>query len=127
MTDGGAYFTGKLIGKHKPFPNISPSKTTEGCIGGIVIGTLSLIIYGIAIEHFSSIEDVNYLALVIYGIIGSIICVFGDLAFSLVKREFNIKDFGQLLPGHGGVLDRFDSMIFTAPAIYLLVLVIPLF
>ena len=127
MTDGSAYFTGVLFGKHKAFPRVSPNKTVEGCVGGIVIGTLALILYGIIIINLTAIEFVNFWALPAYGLIGAVICELGDLAFSLIKREFNVKDYGSLLPGHGGALDRLDSMVFTAPAIYILVTVLPLF
>ena len=125
-TDGGAYFVGVLFGKHKAFPQVSPNKTVEGCVGGIVFGTLALMIFGIVI-NLTSLNFVNFWALLAYGLVGSVICQLGDLAFSLTKREFKIKDFGSFLPGHGGALDRFDSMIFTAPAIYLLVLLLPFF
>ena len=126
-TDAGAYFTGVLLGKNKIFPRVSPNKTIEGCIGGVVIGTLFLMLYGVAIINLTSITYVNFMALLIYGMIGSVICQIGDLTFSLIKREFKVKDFGQLLPGHGGMLDRFDSMVFTAPAMYLLVMTLPMF
>ena len=124
ITDAGAYFTGVLIGKHKAFPLISPKKTIEGCIGGLAIGTLSILIYGVIIV-FTTYHEVIFWALVIYGIIGAVLTQLGDLAFSLIKREYEIKDYGKLLPGHGGMLDRFDSMVFASPAIYLLVILIP--
>ena len=124
LTDAGAYFVGVLIGKHPAFPNVSPNKTVEGFAGGLVIGTLSMIIYGFAIASVTSYQ-VNFAALTFCGLAGSLFTELGDLAFSLVKREYSIKDFGSLLPGHGGVLDRFDSMVFTAPAIYLLVIILP--
>lgn len=124
ITDGGAYFTGVFLGKRKAFPRISPKKTVEGCVGGLVIGTASIIIYGVVLV-FTTFHIVTFWALLLYGIIGAVLTELGDLAFSLVKREFNIKDYGKVLPGHGGMLDRFDSMIFAAPAIYLLVILIP--
>ena len=127
VTDGSAYFTGVFFGKRKAFPRVSPNKTVEGCIGGIVVGTLSLVIYGIILIHLTSIEFVNFWVLPVYGLLGAIICELGDLAFSLIKREFNLKDYGSLLPGHGGALDRLDSMVFTAPAMYILVTLLPLF
>ena len=124
VTDAGAYFTGIFLGKHKAFPLVSPKKTVEGCIGGIVIGTSAMLLYGVAIANLSS-YNVSYWALLVYGILGAVMSELGDLAFSLVKREFDIKDYGRILLGHGGMLDRFDSMIFTAPAIYLLSLAMP--
>jgi len=124
VTDAGAYFFGIFRGKHRAFPLISPRKTIEGYIGGLVLGSAAMLLYG-GIIFLTTLYEVRLWALVLYGIIGAAIAELGDLAFSLVKREFNIKDFGRLLPGHGGMLDRFDSMVFTAPTMYLLVSVIP--
>ncbi|MCL2124435.1 MAG: phosphatidate cytidylyltransferase [Oscillospiraceae bacterium] len=124
ITDAGAYFSGMLFGKKKAFPLISPKKTVEGCVGGLVVGTAALMIYGVILV-FSTVYEIKFWALLIYGIVGGVATILGDLAFSMVKREFNVKDYGRLLPGHGGMLDRFDSMVFTAPAIYLMVTVIP--
>lgn len=123
LTDAGAYFTGMAIGKKKAFPLVSPKKTVEGCIGGLVVGILSLLIYGIIIVS-TSLNEVSFWILILYGTIGAVFSQLGDLAFSIIKREFQIKDYGQLIPGHGGMLDRFDSMVFAAPALYLLVTVI---
>ena len=124
LTDGGAYFAGRFFGKKKAFPLVSPKKTVEGCVGGLVAGTAALLIYG-AILVFTTFNYVVFWALFLYGAVGATITQLGDLAFSLIKREFDIKDYGRLLPGHGGMLDRFDSMVFTAPAMYLLVSAIP--
>ncbi|MCL2366265.1 MAG: phosphatidate cytidylyltransferase [Oscillospiraceae bacterium] len=124
LTDAGAYFTGLTMGRKKAFPLVSPKKTVAGCIGGLVVGTLSMLAFGAVIAHATE-HQVIFWAMLLYGIIGSALSQLGDLAFSLVKREFEIKDYGKLIPGHGGMLDRFDSMIFTAPAIYLLVTLIP--
>ena len=126
ITDGGAYFTGVFLGKRKAFPLISPKKTVEGCVGGLVVGTLALVAYG-AILVFSTTYYIHFWALIICGFIGAVFTELGDLAFSLIKREYDVKDYGRILPGHGGILDRFDSMVFAAPAIYLLVTVIPVF
>ena len=124
VTDAGAYFAGVLFGKHKAFPLISPKKTVEGYIGGLVVGTAAMVLYGLII-YSTTLFEIRFWALILYGAIGAVIAELGDLAFSLVKREFGIKDYGRLLPGHGGMLDRLDSMVFTAPAMYLLVSVIP--
>ena len=124
ITDAGAYFTGMAVGKKQAFPLISPKKTVEGCIGGLVIGTLAVLIYG-AILVFTTYHFVVFWALLLYGVIGAVFTQLGDLAFSLIKREFDVKDYGRLIPGHGGMLDRFDSMVFAAPAIYLLISFIP--
>jgi len=124
LTDAGAYFTGMAFGKKKAFPLVSPKKTVSGCIGGLVTGTALIVIYG-AVLSAATPHGIVFWALTIYGVAGAAITQLGDLAFSLIKREYDIKDYGRLIPGHGGMLDRFDSMIFTAPAMYLLVSVLP--
>ena len=124
LTDSGAYFVGMAIGKRKILPNISPNKTVEGFIGGIVIGVAGMMIYGIILANFTALS-VIFPALIVYGLVGAVITEFGDLVFSFVKRKCGVKDYGRLIPGHGGVLDRFDSMIFTAPAMYFLVMALP--
>ena len=124
ITDAGAYFTGVLIGKKKPFPLVSPKKTVEGFFGGLLIGTAAVVLYGVILD-FATLHSIEYMTLVIYGILGALATVLGDLAFSLIKREYGIKDYGQLLPGHGGMLDRFDSMIFAAPVMLMLASVMP--
>ncbi|MCL2227782.1 MAG: phosphatidate cytidylyltransferase [Oscillospiraceae bacterium] len=124
ITDAGGYFTGMFIGKKNAFPLVSPKKTVEGCVGGLAAGTFSIIVFGVVVL-FTTMNIVVFWALLLYGILGSVLSQLGDLAFSVIKREFDIKDYGRLIPGHGGMLDRFDSMIFAAPAMYLLVLLIP--
>jgi phosphatidate cytidylyltransferase len=123
LTDSGAYFIGVLMGKHKPFPKISPNKTVEGYIGGLVIGTAGILAYGPIVHHFTGLA-VSFHVLFILGLVGAVITEAGDLAFSLLKRKLGIKDYGSLIPGHGGMLDRFDSMIFSAPTILLLLMVL---
>lgn len=110
VTDIFAYFTGMLIGKHKLIPDVSPKKTIEGSIGGIVFCALFFVGYGFAIEKIFS-TDINLLFLGISGVIISIISQIGDLIMSVIKRYYNVKDFGKILPGHGGILDRIDSML----------------
>lgn len=122
-SDSGAYFAGKFLGKHRAFPHLSPNKTVEGCIGGFVSAIAVMLLYGLVLMLLD--YEVNYLFLALYGLFGSLACQLGDLAFSAVKRQYNIKDYGTLIPGHGGVLDRFDSMHFTAPVIELLVILLP--
>lgn len=122
-SDSGAYFAGKFHGKRKVFPHLSPNKTLAGCIGGFVTDIVIMLLYGFVLTRFDF--EVNYLFLAIYGLFGSLACQLGDLAFSAVKRQYGIKDYGNLIPGHGGMLDRFDSMHFTAPMIELLVLFLP--
>jgi len=122
-SDSGAYFAGYFLGKKKAFPNLSPKKTVAGCIGGLVSAVLLMMLYGFVISLFG--YAVNYLLLALYGFFGSLACQFGDLVFSAVKRQYGVKDYGNIIPGHGGMLDRFDSMHFTAPMIELLVVLFP--
>jgi len=124
LTDSGAYFVGVSMGKTKAFPTISPNKTVEGYIGGIITGTLAMAIYG-AILASTTTLNIIFPALLLYGIIGAIVTGLGDLLFSLIKRKCEVKDYGNLIPGHGGILDRFDSMTLTAPTMYLLVTLLP--
>ncbi len=117
LADAGAYFTGSFLGKHKLCPKISPKKTVEGVVGGTVVcvGMCCLVGYIFSAFIYKDIKCVNYVNLIIISFIGSLLSVLGDLSFSLVKRAYNIKDYGNIIPGHGGVLDRFDSVIFFAP------------
>jgi phosphatidate cytidylyltransferase len=126
ITDSGAYFTGVTIGKKKAFPTISPNKTVEGYIGGTIAGIVGMLIYGVILSYTTALT-VIFPVLILYGILGAIMTELGDLVFSLIKRKCGIKDYGNLIPGHGGALDRFDSMIFCGPTIYLLVIFIPAF
>lgn len=118
-----AYLVGILIGKHKMFPQLSPKKSVEGFIGGILGAALCGCIYGLIFNRFADYGDYNYPLLfsIICGI-GALPAVVGDLAASAIKRNFEIKDYSNLIPGHGGIMDRFDSMIFTAPIVYYLVI-----
>ncbi len=111
-SDTFAYFTGKLIGKRKLYPQVSPNKTIEGAIGGIIGCTVITIIY----FNYLSINKLIYI--IIFSICASVFSMVGDLSASKIKREFGIKDFGSFLPGHGGILDRFDSVLFVAPTVY---------
>jgi phosphatidate cytidylyltransferase len=115
--DTFAYLTGKLIGKHKLFERISPKKTWEGFIGGIVFAITA----GVLIAHFT---EQSYPKYILYAIIAGVIGTAGDLVESMLKRSLNIKDSGTILPGHGGILDRFDGVLFVAPVIFALELVI---
>jgi len=115
MTDTGAYFTGVLLGKHKLCEKISPKKTVEGAVGGVVVCVISVVIYAIILKL-----NVNYFMYAVGALVLSLLAQVGDLSFSIIKREYNIKDYGNIMPGHGGVLDRFDSTIFTIPASYIL-------
>jgi len=108
LTDAFAMFTGMLIGKHKVTPNISPKKTIEGCIGGSIIGTTVAVIY------YSNLVGSFSIKLCLITLLLSIVDQFGDLFFSKIKRENKIKDFSNIMPGHGGVLDRIDSLCFVS-------------
>lgn len=114
VTDIMAYLTGKAFGKHKLCPKISPNKTVEGSIGGIVGAVAVILLLGLLLEKVASLR-INFPMLTIYAVSTSVIGQFGDLAMSAVKRCFGVKDFGNIFPGHGGILDRFDSLLFIAP------------
>lgn len=125
-TDTGAYFAGVFLGKHKLCPEISPKKTVEGSVGGILVCMAVCMLFGFAVQTFWDIE-VNYVYLAIIGFIMSIVSQMGDLSASIIKRKYGIKDYGAIFPGHGGILDRLDSVIMIAPAVYLFVLNLPIF
>lgn len=122
-SDTGAYFVGVFLGKHKMCPAISPKKTWEGFVGGILIASASMMIFALVLDRQG--HEVNYLLAAVYGLVGSICSVFGDLNMSVIKRQTGIKDYGKLIPGHGGILDRFDSVMITAPLTEALLLIIP--
>ena len=113
FTDTFAYFTGRFFGKHKLCPKVSPKKTVEGAIGGTLFCTLAYFGYSFVANKFFSIE-VDSIVFCIVAPVVSVVAQFGDLILSAVKRKFSIKDYGSLFPGHGGVLDRFDSVIAVA-------------
>lgn len=118
ITDIFAYFIGKGCGKHKLAPTISPKKTIEGSIGGTVSAVIILVLIASVLD-VTNVKSINYGTLIVYLLLASSIAQFGDLALSSVKRIVGIKDYGNLLPGHGGILDRFDSLLFVLPFTYL--------
>lgn len=120
MTDIFAYFCGLAFGKHKLIPDVSPKKTIEGSIGGIIFCAIGYMVYGIVVSRVFSVE-MNIIALGIFGLIISVVAQIGDLSASLIKREYDVKDYGALFPGHGGVLDRFDSVIAVSCVLMVLV------
>jgi len=124
LSDTGAYFAGRAFGKHKLAPVISPNKTVEGVVGGVLGAVAGMLIYCLVLQVAFGFT-VNYLWAVVYGLLGSLAAVFGDLSFSAVKRQTGIKDYGNLIPGHGGILDRFDSMTVVAPLAEALLLLLP--
>lgn len=119
VSDTCAYFVGVLIGKHKIFPKLSPKKTFEGCFGGVLGSTVGFLIYGYILMHFNIIQPQILILFAILGSLGSVVAQIGDLAASAIKRNNNIKDYGNLIPGHGGIMDRFDSIIFVSPFVYI--------
>lgn len=128
VADGGAYFIGRAFGKHKLAPVISPKKTIEGAVGGFVTSIiLSLAVAYIYADVLDYLPDsLNYVNLAIISAVCIVMSMFGDISFSAIKRQYGVKDFGNLLPGHGGVLDRFDSVLFVCPTFYLLNFVLPI-
>ena len=126
MSDALALFGGMLLGKTKLAPRVSPKKTREGAASGLVGGMVGMILY--RIFFFLCTEVQLHLGwCVLLGLVGAVLGQLGDLSFSCVKRQCGIKDYGRLLPGHGGVLDRFDSVIFAAPVIWMLVSAVTLY
>ena len=128
IADTGAYFAGKFLGKHKLAPRISPKKTVEGSAGGV----LAVIIFYVAtalvwqVAFLKGGIGINYFALIFMAICVSICGMMGDLTFSCIKREVKIKDFGKIMPGHGGILDRIDSLVLTAPCTMFFVAFMPI-
>ncbi len=127
VADTGAYFVGRACGKHKMTPLLSPHKTIEGAVGGILCAGLSGILFKALVGLLAGLwptvfvnSDAHMWQYFVVCAAGSVISIFGDLCASAIKRDKAIKDYGKLIPGHGGILDRFDSVIFTAPIIYFL-------
>lgn len=118
--DTCAYCVGMLIGKHKMSPKLSPKKSVEGAIGGVVGAALLTVIYGMIFKNAMGVTTQHVWIMAAISAVGALISMVGDLTASAIKRNYEIKDYGKLIPGHGGILDRFDSVIFTAPMIYFL-------
>lgn len=119
-SDTCAYAVGRLFGKHKAFPVLSPKKSWEGCAGGVLGAALIGLIYGLIFQTNIQTPTNPVLLIPLVAGISSVFAQIGDLAASAIKRENDIKDYGTLIPGHGGIMDRFDSVIFIAPAVYYL-------
>lgn len=126
ISDVFAYFTGVFFGKHKLIPEISPKKTVEGSLGGIVFAAVFMVLYGWILSLAAEVTP-NYLVLSIGGILLAVVGQIGDLLASLVKREHGVKDYGRLMPGHGGIMDRFDSVLAVSAATMILCLLFPPF
>ncbi len=118
-SDTFALFGGMLCGRHKLAPHVSPKKTREGAVGGIIGGIIGMTLME-GVSYWLLGVTFGWVSIFVVGIIGSLISQIGDLSFSVIKREYGVKDYGKILPGHGGILDRFDSVTFVAPAIWLL-------
>lgn len=113
-TDVAAYLVGSRFGKKKLIPSVSPNKTVEGSVAGMAAAVAFCLLYSFLLSRVQQVE-VDYALLIVYGIFANVLAQFGDLSMSIVKRITGIKDFGSLIPGHGGLLDRFDSLIFVIP------------
>jgi phosphatidate cytidylyltransferase len=124
LPDSGAYFAGTYLGKHKLAPVLSPNKTVEGAVGGAVTAIFGMMLYALIMDVAFD-RSVNYWIALLYGILGAGVDIFGDLMFSVIKRQTGIKDYGNLIPGHGGILDRFDSMMMVAPFVEILLIILP--
>ena len=124
LNDTGGYFAGMFFGRHKLAPVISPKKTIEGAVGGVLLAMLGMALYAAILDLLFDFH-VNYAFALIYGLVGALFGMFGDLCFSVIKRQCGIKDYGNLIPGHGGVLDRFDSMLLVGPLVEALLILIP--
>lgn len=119
MADSGAYFVGRFLGKHKLCEAISPKKTIEGAVGGLISGFIASILIGFIFTWIYKDVTISFVPLILIGVINPVISIFGDLTFSIIKRSCNVKDYGSIMPGHGGMLDRFDSIILCAPLVFL--------
>ena len=122
VCDTCAYVVGMLLGKHKLTPKLSPKKSVEGAIGGVAGSALAGGLFG---WLYVACTDSGYGVIAVFTIIclvGSVVSQCGDLTASAIKRNYEVKDYGKLIPGHGGILDRFDSVIFTAPMVFFLVM-----
>lgn len=118
ITDTFAYFTGVFFGKHKLIPKVSPKKTVEGSVGGTVFCIIAFLVYAKVLSGVFEIPA-NYIAFAVFGLLLSVLSQMGDLLASAIKRCYGIKDYGRLFPGHGGVLDRFDSIMVLCPVLYI--------
>lgn len=124
ISDAMAYFTGRFLGKHKMCPHISPKKTIEGAIGGILGGVIScVILFFVFDKNYFTVHTINIVWVICVSAFLSFVGMCGDLTASVVKRNFGVKDFGNILPGHGGVMDRFDSGLFVLTMLYAIITV----
>ena len=127
LTDVGAYFVGMFFGRHRGVTRVSPNKSLEGYVGGLLFGCLIMMLYAVVVVQGFAKLEVSMPLMALYGLLGSAVTELGDLSFSLIKRQHRVKDYGRLMPGHGGMMDRFDSTVFAAPTILFLVELFPAF
>lgn len=126
MADAGGFFIGAAFGKHKLCPNVSPKKTVEGAVGGVLFCVIAAVLIGVLFNFLIAPQyNYNFASLIILGVVDAVVSIIGDLSFSLIKRSVGIKDYSSIFPGHGGMLDRFDSIIFTAPVMFALNQILP--
>ena len=120
LADSGAYFAGTFLGKTHLCPEISPKKTVEGLIGGVAANGIIMLIISLVYRYLCKGYPVHFVWIVVAGMICAVICLIGDLTASIIKRQTGIKDYGNIMPGHGGVMDRFDSVVLVAPFMFYL-------
>ena len=129
MADAGAYFVGTFLGKHKLCPKISPNKTIEGAAGALVVDVISFLAAG-AVYQFVTMGlgdgQLSYGNLAVIGLLSAVVSILGDLTASVIKRQSHIKDYGKIIPGHGGIMDRCDSLLFVAPFFCLIIRYLPI-
>ena len=113
VSDTFAYFSGMLFGRHKLIPIVSPKKTVEGAVGGVLFCVAFFVGYGALLNHLTQ-YDISLVLLIFAGLLSALVSMIGDLSMSVIKRKYGIKDYGKVFPGHGGVLDRFDSIFAVA-------------
>lgn len=123
LCDTGAYFVGRKFGKHKLAPIVSPNKTVEGAVGGLICGAVFMLLIALGFSAFMGAMGIavkiNYLLVLLVMPVCSVLGILGDLSASVIKRQFDVKDYGNIMPGHGGVMDRFDSVLFTLPSVFI--------
>ncbi len=131
IADSGAYFAGVTLGKHKLCPVISPKKTVEGFVGGLIADAVVFVLicggYAFMVRDSADAVSVRYAETALVGLLCAAVSVLGDLSASVVKRQKGIKDYGTIMPGHGGLMDRFDSVLFVVPALYAFLRIFSLF
>ncbi len=130
LSDTTAYFSGRAFGKHKMAPYISPHKTIEGAVGSLILAPVFMCLlawgYSALCAWMGYPIQINYLALVCVMPVLTLASILGDLSASVIKRQFQVKDYGSIMPGHGGIMDRFDSVLMVAPAVYIISRIVPL-